>query len=764
VKGDHVRKSAPYQEAEPADEPAKSEQIEDLARRLVETEAALQAVSAGQVDAVVDPASGLPILLHQAQAELRRAHDELEQRVRVRTVELARTNRLLQALIETMPVGAIISDAAGNLLQTNAAGRDILGVTVGGTVDSPERPYTTHYPDGNPLPPEDMPLMHALREGRVVRDFEMIIRRPDGDERTLLAGAAPVLDKADRIVSGIAIFQDITERKETQRVLQLYADRLHTLYLVGQVILAGESVDEIVKAVLPFVRDLVRCKWASVLAFDWEAGEATVLGVHSNGEIQLPDDRHWGKGTRIPLDEGWPLEDLAQGEMSIVEDLSVLDVQPVLIDALQAEGVRCIVNVPLLAQGELLGAVNLGFEEPANLPPQHREIIRQMAGELAIGLRQIRLHEQVQRHAESLETIVNRRTAALRASEARFRTIFEDSVFGIALLDPGGQIVASNPALQSLLGYREEELDSTSFTDYSHPDDVETDKELYQALVSGELGYYQVEKRFICKGDQVRWSEFTVSRVERTMGGRPWLAIGMVEDITEKRINQEALLRAERLAVAGRLGASLAHEINNPLQSVIGCLGLAEEMLDDGAQVRRYLEIAMEELERAADIVTQLRDLSREPEAMKEEPADLNALVEKTLLLTRKRCENRRVEVVWSPETELPPISLAPDRMQQVFLNLVLNAVEAMPGGGRLNVSVTPTDQPEGVQVRFDDTGVGIDPDRLPRIFEPFHSSRPEGLGLGLYLSKKIVEEHEGRIEVASRAGEGATFTVWLPR
>jgi PAS domain S-box-containing protein len=374
-----------------------------------------------------------------------------------------------------------------------------------------------------------------------------------------------------------------------------------------------------------------------------------------------------------------------------------------------------------------------------------------------------RLLQEVQRHAERLEEMVGRRTAALRASEARFRTIFEESVIGIALLGPDGQIVACNPALQAMLGYSEEELCGTMFTDYSHADDAGTDEGLYQALASGELGYYQVEKRYVRKDGRVHWSELTVARVKRTKRGRPMRAIAMVEDITEKRISQEALLRSERLAIAGRLGASLAHEINNPLQSVIGCLGLAEEMLDDGAEVRRYLEIAMEELERAADIVTQLRDLSREPEPKKAERADLNALVEKTLLLTDRRCRNGGVEVAWSPEADLPAVPLAPDRMQQVFLNLVLNAVEAMPEGGRLQVSTTATDRPEGVHIRFADTGVGIEADRLPQIFEPFHSSRPEGLGLGLYISKKIVDEHKGQIRVHSRIGEGTTFTVWLP-
>jgi signal transduction histidine kinase len=282
-------------------------------------------------------------------------------------------------------------------------------------------------------------------------------------------------------------------------------------------------------------------------------------------------------------------------------------------------------------------------------------------------------------------------------------------------------------------------------------------------LASGELGYYQVEKRYICKNGQVRWCELTVSRIKRKKGGRPNRAIAIVDDITERQRAQEALHRAERLALAGRLGASLAHEINNPLQSVIGCLGLAEEMLDEGAEVRHYLEIAIEELERAAGIVNQLRDLSRQPKDKKKKPTDLNTLIEKTLTLTRKRCQNRRVKVVWSPATDLPPVPLVPDRIQQVFLNLVLNAVEAMPGGGQLQVGTNPTTQPKGVDITVVDSGVGIEPERLPRIFEPFQSTRDEGLGLGLYISKKIVEEHDGHIEVDSHPGEGTTFNVWLP-
>jgi PAS domain S-box-containing protein len=374
-----------------------------------------------------------------------------------------------------------------------------------------------------------------------------------------------------------------------------------------------------------------------------------------------------------------------------------------------------------------------------------------------------RLRVELEQYAEQLEEMVAQRTAALQESQARFRTIFEDSVVGIALLDPEGQILASNLALQDMLGYSEEEMRALSLTDFGHPDDAEASRELYETLTSGQLGYYQVEKRYVRKDGEVRWSELTVSRVRSAKDSEPRRVIAMFEDVTEKRISQQALLKAERLAIIGRLGASLAHEINNPLQSVIGSLGLAEEMLDEKTDVRQYLEIAMEELERAAGIVTQLRDLGSESELPRREPTDLSSLVEKVLLLTRKRCKDRGVKVEWHTATGLPLVPLVPDRIQQVFLNLVLNAVEAMPEGGQLLIRAAPTDLPQGVRIRFADTGIGIEPDRLPHIFEPFHSSRPEGLGLGLHISKTIVEEHGGQIEAQSRVGEGTTVTVGLP-
>lgn len=351
----------------------------------------------------------------------------------------------------------------------------------------------------------------------------------------------------------------------------------------------------------------------------------------------------------------------------------------------------------------------------------------------------------------------------LQHSEARFRTIFENSILGWALLNLAGEIVDSNPALQVMLGYSREELDGKTFDIYSHPADAEMDRKLHLALATGEVGDYQQEKRFVRKDGQVRWGRLIVSLVHIAKGQEPRFALAMLEDITERKNNQDFLLRAERLAIVGRLGASLAHEINNPLQAALGCLGLAEEALEDGTDVRRYLAVAMEELERTASVVSRLRNLVREPEKREKHPADLNALLEKTLVLIRKRCRDQGVEVKWNRTADVSLVSMVAENMQQVFLNLMLNAVEAMPEGGQLRVSTTRVDQPQGMRITFADRGKGIEPDLLSNIFEPFYSTRPEGMGLGLYISKKIVEDHGGRLEVESRVGKGSKFSVWLP-
>lgn len=385
---------------------------------------------------------------------------------------------------------------------------------------------------------------------------------------------------------------------------------------------------------------------------------------------------------------------------------------------------------------------------------------------------QAQLHRQVHEHAQQLERRVISRTAALQISEARFRAVFEDAPMGIALLDHEERIIQSNMALDRILGVTEKTLRGHPLSSFLTPEDGATQAKRYAALMNGESDSYRAVVRFEgpahkvpadLGGNRPIWCNITISLV-RDVEHEPRLAVAMIEDITEQHQAQAAMVQNEKLALTGQLAASFAHEINNPLQTVIGCLGLADESVSENASVRVYLKMASEELKRAAGIVGRLRDLNRPSQPEDRQLHPLEELVTHALMITEKQCYDRGIDVeVDYRKGENTLVNVIPDRIHQVFLNLILNAIDAMPDGGKLSVTVEATAPPAGGRVIFRDTGSGIPPEIQARLFDPFQTSKPEGLGLGLFISQNIVQEHGGQIQVKSLPGEGTTFTVWLP-
>ncbi|HEX6373805.1 MAG TPA: ATP-binding protein [Longimicrobium sp.] len=229
------------------------------------------------------------------------------------------------------------------------------------------------------------------------------------------------------------------------------------------------------------------------------------------------------------------------------------------------------------------------------------------------------------------------------------------------------------------------------------------------------------------------------------------------------RSAQAEMIHREKLAAMGRLVAQLSHEINNPLYNIQNCLEALERRGDPNDPNREFLTLAQEELSRMAGLTRRLLDQSR-PQSDASSLLDLNSLVTRVLTLAAPEIKARGIQVSAELAPDLPPVVAHPEGIQQVLANLVANASDAMPDGGRLRVATRAAG--DAVEVVVEDTGAGIHETDLPHIFEAFYTTKPgvTGTGLGLFVSEGIIRGHRGRIDVESTRGGGSRFTVRLPR
>jgi signal transduction histidine kinase len=239
----------------------------------------------------------------------------------------------------------------------------------------------------------------------------------------------------------------------------------------------------------------------------------------------------------------------------------------------------------------------------------------------------------------------------------------------------------------------------------------------------------------------------------------------MIAELKAKAELEDRLNQAERAAVIGRLTAAIAHEIRNPLNFINLSIDhvrskLAPENPKDRERFDRLLGSIKEETARLNRLVTDVLNFGR-PANLNAKPVDIRDTVDQVLNLVRAQAENQGVAI----ETSLPdePATVVADveKIKSCFSNLIINAIHAMPGGGRLDVVVEPSG--DGYRLTFKDTGLGIPAEALDRVFEPYYSTKDTGTGLGLAVTKKIVDEHGGRIRVDSVVGQGTTFEVDLP-
>jgi nitrogen-specific signal transduction histidine kinase len=333
----------------------------------------------------------------------------------------------------------------------------------------------------------------------------------------------------------------------------------------------------------------------------------------------------------------------------------------------------------------------------------------------------------------------------------------------VLVIAPNHQIMDANDALLKKVGLRREEIIGRNCYEVTHrygcPCSEENCpcplKETLATLKPFSTTHIHLDKDNAER--HVSISCYPLTGPEGLIG-----AVEISKDITRDILMQRSLMQQEKLASIGRLSAGVAHEINNPLTTVLTTAMLLQEDTDPGAPLHGELETIIKETMRCRSIVTALLDFARQ-KTPQMKPCSINVIATETVMLTRKQSAFKDIELKLSLDQKVPPLLLDPHQMTQALINLIINAIESTDPGGQISLRTELGPGMKNVRVYLKDTGAGIPPGLLEQVFEPFFTTKESGTGLGLAITHGIIVQHGGRIEVASQAGSGTTFTITLP-
>ncbi|MGE5258641.1 MAG: response regulator [Hyphomicrobiales bacterium] len=357
------------------------------------------------------------------------------------------------------------------------------------------------------------------------------------------------------------------------------------------------------------------------------------------------------------------------------------------------------------------------------------------------------------------------------------RNLIENSMDGILGVDEQQLVVIYNRSMEQLLGYpRDQVLNQMVLSRFfSAPEAARFHSELRSERFGGKDRLFLFET--LLRAESGREIPVQVSAVTLRNDGRENGLVGFFRDLREVRrlerdlADQARILHQDKMMSLGRLAASVVHEINNPLSGILNYLRLMARLLQQGPltderrdKFTRYVTIAETETARCSQIVSNLLSFSRRSPAAFA-PVDLAELIRRSLQLSQHKLELSHIRLESNVQPGLPAVDGDFNQLQQCVINLIFNAIDAMPEGGTLTLEVRPDDRTQWVCIRVKDTGRGIPPEHLSNIFEPFFTTKSEGHGLGLGLSTVygIVERHHGRIEARNPEGGGALFEITLP-
>lgn len=690
-------------------------------------------VDAYRVDGRADQPLGVGLTVHEVtdlvrvRAALGASEEERETLAR----RIAAERALLEAVVRQMPAGVIIAEApSGRLILGNEQLERIWRHEFLPSADVEQyREYRGFHPDERPYEPHEWPLARSVTSGDVIENETIGILRGDGTTGVIEVSSAPIRDPDGRIIAGVISAHDITERHRAQAAGRFLAEASHIL---ASSLDYETTLTSVARLAVPWLAD-----WCAVDMADATGAIRRLAVAHVDPakialahELQerFPPDPNATTGVPNVLRTGEP--ELYE---EIGDDLLVASARsPEQLAIARELGLVSAMIVPLTARGQTLGAISfVTAESGRHYGASDLEVARELAGRAALAVDNARLFRRAQE------------------TETRYRAIFEGVGDSIVVSDLDGRVVDANPVTVRMLGYTVEELRAMPRGALTSLGAAWVGEQLAEIREAGEWrGEVDVRR----KDGTLLSVEVHVTRLDSPGGA---VLVSTARDITERRAGER--MQHEFAAMVG-------HELKNPLAALSG---FAQLMRRRGTYSQRAVDAIVQQAARLDRIVGDLLDVSRFEAGrldLQRAPVDLVDVV---------RACMEQVQVL---DPDRTPALEAPDgavvgrwdrgRLEQVVYNLLSNAVKYSPDDAPIVVRVERADGEARAHVI--DAGPGIPPDALPRLFRRFArlegaAATAPGLGLGLYISKALVEAHGGRIWAESEPGRGATFSFALP-
>jgi PAS domain S-box-containing protein len=363
----------------------------------------------------------------------------------------------------------------------------------------------------------------------------------------------------------------------------------------------------------------------------------------------------------------------------------------------------------------------------------------------------------------------------LRTSEERWRSLVDNPIFGVTFLDENHRFITTSRTFQNMVGYSDEELRLLTPLDISVPGEREINENFFSQMRQGKRQHYEMIKQLRCKNGKLIWIHLYVFAITDRKSGTQ-LPFGIAFDITEKKQAQDALLetrtelaRVARMNQLVAMTGSIAHEIKQPVAAIVANANAGLRWLErtnpDVDETRAVLQAIVVEGHRVDGVINGIRTMFR-GDAATRVPVDLNKLIREVLVFAQGEHQTWPIEVHTNLDENLPLVSADRVQLQQVIFNLITNAIEAMDTVIDRTRSLRVTSKlkgSDGVVVKIADTGTGIAPENIDRIFDTFFTTKSHGMGMGLAVCRSIIEAHGGTLSASPGHAHGAVFQLILP-